>query len=357
MRARSGPVAGHDAAARLRCAARVADTAACGFGKTAKMPSPISFTTVPSRSMAWWSIPRCRATAEGIVSGWASQRRVLPSTSVKTKVTGPTAGEVDIRTGATVPPAVSRLNGSGSHRRSLWIFFAAAILLLVWRPSLRMNRHMWAVAASYGVVLGLMNLFFYLSLARIPLGIAVTVEFLGPLTIALAGSRRWRDAFWALLAAAGVVLLTDGVGNLDMLGLLFALIAGVCWGANILLASALGKQSAEGGGLALGMAVAALVLVPSSVANSGAALFTPWILVVGAGVALLSSVIPYSLELEALRRIPPRVVGVLLSTEPAVAALVGLIVLGEFLHALQWVAVLCVVAASTGATRSARLEP
>jgi len=239
---------------------------------------------------------------------------------------------------------------------ALRIFFAAAILLLVWRPSLRMNRRMWAVAAGYGVVLGLMNLFFYLSLARIPLGIAVTVEFLGPLTIALAGSRRWRDVLWALLAAAGVVLLTDGGGNLDMVGLLFALIAGVCWGANILLAAALGKQSAAGGGLALGMTVAALVVVPYGVANTGAALFTPWILVVGAGVALLSSVIPYSLELEALRRIPPRVVGVLLSTEPAVAALVGLIVLGESLHALQWVAVLCVVAASAGATRSARPE-
>jgi inner membrane transporter RhtA len=206
------------------------------------------------------------------------------------------------------------------------------------------------------VVLGLMNLFFYLSLARIPLGIAVTVEFLGPLTIALAGSRRWRDALWALLAAAGVVLLTDGGGDLDMLGLLFALIAGVCWGAYILLSSALGKQSSEGGGLALGMAVAAVVVVPFGIADSGTALFSPWILVVGAGVALLSSVIPYSLELEALRRIPPRVFGVLMSMEPAVAALVGLVVLGESLQAPQWVAVLCVVAASAGATRSARPE-
>jgi inner membrane transporter RhtA len=264
-------------------------------------------------------------------------------------------GIVSVQIGAAMAKQLFGTVGS-SGTVALRIFFAAAVLLLVWRPSLRMNRRMWAVAASYGVVLGLMNLFFYLSLARIPLGIAVTVEFLGPLTIALAGSRRWRDALWGLLAAAGVVLLTDGGGDLDMLGLLFALIAGVCWGAYILLSSALGKQSSEGGGLALGMAVAAVVVVPFGIADSGTALFSPWILVVGAGVALLSSVIPYSLELEALRRIPPRVFGVLMSMEPAVAALVGLVVLGESLHAPQWVAVLCVVAASAGATRSARPE-
>jgi inner membrane transporter RhtA len=264
-------------------------------------------------------------------------------------------GIVSVQIGAAMAKQLFGAVGS-SGTVALRIFFAAAVLLLVWRPSLRMNRRMWAVAASYGVVLGLMNLLFYMSLARIPLGIAVTVEFLGPLTIALAGSRRWRDALWALLAAAGVVLLTDGAGDLDMLGLLFALLAGVCWGSYILLSSALGKQSAEGSGLAIGMAVAAVVVVPVGVADSGTALFTPWILIVGAGVALLSSVIPYSLELEALRRIPPRVFGVLMSMEPAVAALIGLVVLGESLQALQWVAVLCVVAASAGATRSSRPE-
>jgi inner membrane transporter RhtA len=264
-------------------------------------------------------------------------------------------GIVSVQIGAAMAKQLFSTVGS-SGTVALRIFFAAAVLLLVWRPSLRLNRRMWAVVVGYGVVLGLMNLFFYLSLARIPLGIAVTVEFLGPLTIALAGSRRWRDALWALLAAAGVVLLTDGSGDLDMLGLLFALIAGVCWGSYILLASALGKQSAEGGGLALSMAVGALVVVPFGFAESGTALFSPWILVVGLGVALLSSVIPYSLELEALRKIPPRVFGVLMSMEPAVAALIGLTVLGESLHTMQWVAVLCVVAASAGATRSARPE-
>ncbi|MBP2330841.1 inner membrane transporter RhtA [Kibdelosporangium banguiense] len=262
-------------------------------------------------------------------------------------------GIISVQIGAAMAKQLFGAVGSAGTV-ALRIFFAAAVLLLVWRPSLRMNRRMWAVVLGYGLVLGLMNLLFYLSLSRIPLGIAVTVEFLGPLAIALAGSRRWLDALWALLAGGGVVLLADGSGDLDMLGLLFALLAGVCWGSYILLGSALGKQSTEGDGLALGMAVAALVVVPVGVVDSGTALLTPWILVVGLGVALLSSVVPYSLELEALRRIPPRVFGVLMSMEPAVAALVGLIVLGESLQALQWVAVLCVVAASAGATYSAR---
>jgi inner membrane transporter RhtA len=234
------------------------------------------------------------------------------------------------------------------------LFFAAAALMLLWRPSLRMNRRAWAVVLSYGVILGLMNTCFYLALARIPLGIAVTIEFLGPLAVALAGSRRWLDAFWAMLAACGVVLLTQGNGNLDLVGCLFALAAGTCWGLYIPVGAALGRHTTEGNGLALAMAVAALVAVPLGVADSGTALIQPWVLVAGLGVALLSSVIPYSLELEALRKLPLRVFGILLSLEPAMAALIGLVALQESLHWSQWIAVLCVVAASAGATRSAR---
>nr|CEL14627.1 Integral membrane protein [Kibdelosporangium sp. MJ126-NF4]CTQ96744.1 Integral membrane protein [Kibdelosporangium sp. MJ126-NF4] len=237
---------------------------------------------------------------------------------------------------------------------ALRLFFAAAVLMLLWRPSLRMDRRAWTVVLTYGVVLGVMNLCFYLALARIPLGIAVTTEFLGPLAVALAGSRRWLDAFWAVLAAGGVVLLMEGHGDLNLVGFLLALAAGACWGVYILLSAALGRHTSEGNGLALGMVIAALVAVPFGVADSGTALFSPWVLVIGLGVALLSSVVPYSLELEALRKIPPRVFGILMSLEPAVAALVGLVVLQESLHALQWVAVLCVVAASAGATRGAR---
>jgi inner membrane transporter RhtA len=186
------------------------------------------------------------------------------------------------------------------------------------------------------------------------LGIAVTIEFLGPLAVALAGSRRWLDAFWAVLAAGGVLLLTEGRGDLNLVGVLFALAAGACWGLYILLAAALGRHTTEGNGLALGMAVAALIAVPVGVAKSGAALIQPWVLIAGLGVALLSSVIPYSVELEALRKMPSRVFGILMSLEPAMAALIGLVVLQESLHWSQWIAVVCVVAASAGATRGAR---
>jgi len=239
---------------------------------------------------------------------------------------------------------------------ALRLAFAAAVLLLLWRPPLRMNRRAWTVVLAYGLILGSMNLFFYLALARIPLGIAVTIEFLGPLAVALAGSRRWVDVLWALLAAAGVVLLMEGRGDLELVGFLFALAAGTCWGLYILAGAALGRHTEGGNGLALGMAAAAVVAVPFGVAESGTALIEPWVLVAGFGVALLSSVIPYSVELEALRRIPPRVFGILMSLEPAVAALIGLVVLGEALRGLQWIAVLCVVAASAGATRGARPE-
>ena len=239
---------------------------------------------------------------------------------------------------------------------ALRLGFAAAVLLLVWRPSLRLDRRTWAVVLAYGVILGLMNLSFYLSLARIPLGIAVTIEFLGPLTVALLGSRRWTDAFWALLAALGVVLLMEGAGrgDLDPVGVLFALAAGALWGLYILVGAALGRHTTEGNGLALGMVVAAAIAVPVGVGDAGSALLQPWVLAAGLGVALLSSVIPYSLDLEALRRMPPRVFGILMSLEPALAALIGLLVLGEELLPTQWIAVLSVVVASVGATRGSR---
>lgn len=239
---------------------------------------------------------------------------------------------------------------------ALRLFFAAAILMLLWRPSLRMSRQAWTVVVAYGLTLGLMNLCFYLALDRLPLGIAVTIEFLGPLTVALIGSRRWLDALWAALAAAGVVLLMGGGGEVNLIGLLFALAAGACWGLYIVVSAALGRHTTEGNGLALGMIVAALVAVPIGVVDSGAALVQPWVLVAGLGLALLSSVLPYSLDLEALRKMPPRVFGILMSLEPAMAALIGLVVLQELLHWSQWIAVLCVVIASVGATRGSRPE-
>ncbi|RKQ91906.1 inner membrane transporter RhtA [Solirubrobacter pauli] len=236
---------------------------------------------------------------------------------------------------------------------ALRLFFAAAVLTALWRPALTLDRRAWTAVVSYGVVLGLMNLCFYLSLARIPLGIAVTIEFLGPLAVAVGGSRRALDVVWALLAAGGVVLLMEGDGDLDLLGVLLALAAGAFWGLYILVGAALGRHTTEGNGLALGMVVAALIAVPAGVADSGTALLQPWVLAAGFGVALLSSVVPYTLDLEALRRLPPRVFGILMSLEPAMACLIGLVVLGESLGGVQWLAVLCVVVASAGATRGA----
>jgi inner membrane transporter RhtA len=239
---------------------------------------------------------------------------------------------------------------------TLRLCFAAAVLVLWWRPSPRMSRRAWAIVLAYGLILGSMNLCFYLALARIPLGIAVTIEFLGPLAVALAGSRRWLDASWALLAAIGVALLMEGRGDLNLIGFLFAFAAGTCWGLYILLGAALGRHTTGGNGLAIGMAAAALVALPLGVAEAGAALIQPWVLAAGFGVALLSSVIPYSVELEALRKMPPRVFGILMSLEPAMAALAGLVVLKESLNWAQWIAIACVVTASAGATRGARPE-
>jgi inner membrane transporter RhtA len=264
-------------------------------------------------------------------------------------------GIVSVQVGAALAKHLFGVVGS-LGAVALRLFFAAAVLNLVWRPSPRLGRRTWAVILGYGLTLGLMNLCFYLALARIPLGIAVTAEFLGPLAVALAGSRRWLDAGWAVLATGGVALLMDGRGALDLVGLLFALATGTFWGLYILAGAALGRHTAEGNGLALGMAVAALVAVPFGVADSGTALLRPWALAAGFGVALMSSMIPYSLDLEALRRIPPRVFGILMSLEPAVAALVGLVVLGESLRWTQWTAVLCVVTASAGATRGAKQD-
>jgi inner membrane transporter RhtA len=263
------------------------------------------------------------------------------------------AGILSVQVGAALAKQLFGAVGSAGAV-ALRLFFAALVLVVVWRPTARMGRRAWAVVIAYGVVLAAMNLSFYTAIAHIPLGVAVTIEFLGPLAVAIGGSRRWLDGLWALLAGGGVVLLTEGRGELHLVGILFALAAAVCWASYILLSAALGRHTSDGGGLALGMLLAAVVVVPIGIADTGTALFEPWVLAVGLGVALLSSVIPYSLELEALRRIPPKVFGVLMSLEPAVAALVGLMVLGEALGPLQWVAVALVVAASAGATRTAR---
>jgi len=233
---------------------------------------------------------------------------------------------------------------------------AAAVLFALWRPRVAgLARRDLLLAAAFGVALAAMNLSFYTALERIPLGVAVTVEFIGPLGVAVALSRRRSHFLWVGLAAAGLLLLADpGGSRLDPVGLGLALVAGAFWAAYILLSARAGQAFPGGSGLALAMVVGAVLLAPVGIADGGGALLRPELLLVGAGVAMLSSAIPYSLELEALRRLPARTFGILMSIEPAVAATAGWIVLGERLGAREWVAIALVVAASAGATREGR---
>ncbi len=236
--------------------------------------------------------------------------------------------------------------------------FAALVLLAVWRP--RPSAHAPAdlrLAVVFGVCLGLMNLTFYEAVARIPLGIAVTVEFIGPLGVAVFASRRPRDFAWVVLAALGIVLLADPGGDVALGGVALAATAGAFWAAYILLAARAGQRFSGGTGLAIAMSVAALVPVVPGISTAGGDLLRPEFLAVGLTVALLSSVVPYTLETEALRRLPAGVFGVLMSLEPAVAALAGFLVLDQGLDARELLAILLVIAASAGATRFAAPVP
>ncbi len=236
---------------------------------------------------------------------------------------------------------------------------AALVLGVLWRPSVRSrNRRELALAGVFGLVLAAMNLTFYEALARIPLGIAVAIEFVGPLAVALGGSRRGRDLLWVALAVGGILALTRGTGHpLDGLGVAFALTAGCMWGAYILLNARLGQAFEGSSGLALAMVPAAILALPFGIVAAGSHLLEPSSLALGAAVGLLSSAIPYSFEVEALRRIAPPVFGVLMSLEPAMAALAGFLVLGQQLGARELLGIALVIAASVGASRSAAQAP
>ena len=236
---------------------------------------------------------------------------------------------------------------------------AAVLLLAVTRPRLRgiPRRHLGLVA-GFGLVVGLMNLAFYAALARIPLGIAVTVEFAGPLAVAVIGSRRLRDLLWAALAAIGVLLLTGGGaalldGSLDPLGVALAAAAAAGWAGYIVLSQRVGAVLPSVQGLALAVAVAAVAVAPVGIATAGGALLQPRLLLIGAVVGVLSSALPWALEMVALRSLTAATFGVLMSLEPAVAAVAGFAVLHERLTVPQIVAIAVTCAASAGAAGSA----
>jgi inner membrane transporter RhtA len=262
--------------------------------------------------------------------------------------------------GATLAKSLFPIVGAGGTA-ALRLALASVILLAVWRPwHIRFTRQQLRTVIVYGVAMGWMNYFFYLAISYIPLGITMALEFTGPLGVALFASRRPIDFLWIVLAALGLVaLLPLGLGGqpLAALGVVYALGAGVCWALYILFGRRAG--AAHGGQItSLGTVIGALMIVPVGYAQSGAALLAPALLPLGLGVAVLSSALPYSLEMYAMPRIPTRTFGVLMSLNPALGAVAGLIFLGETLTLIQWAAVASIVAASAGsaATRSANAQ-
>lgn len=262
------------------------------------------------------------------------------------------AGIVSVQVGAAIAKGLFDLVPPTAM---VWLrlITSAVILLLVARP--RLTGHSgrdWLIVLGFGVSLLVMNWAIYQSFARIPLGIAVTIEFLGPLTVAVIGSRRLTDLIWVALAGMGVALLGLSRATLTLAGVGFALLAALGWAFYILLSAQTGRRWPGISGIAIASMVGAIVLAPPAIVEAGSQMLNPTILALGFAIGLLSSVIPYSFELIALRRIPPRVFSILMSLEPAAAALAAMILLGEFLSLVQWLAMGCVVVASIGATRT-----
>ncbi len=314
--------------------------------------------------------PRIAPPAPAPVGGRDPLRRVPPPVLLG-------AGILSVQVGAGIAARTfGAITPAGLTGLRLW---TAALLLaaLGGRPALRRARAIaaeraWrdaAVATGFGVALAVMNFSIYQAFARIPLGIAVTIEFLGPLGVAVASSRRLVDLAWVGLAGTGVTLLgfagtgaahpasAAPAGAATVTGVGFALVAGASWAAYILLSASTGRRFAGASGLTVAMAVASVVIAPVAVASAGAALLRPAVLAAGLAIGLLSSVIPYRFELETLRRVPPRVFGIWMSLEPAVAAGVGFVLLGQALAAAQWIAICCVIVASAGAALGAGRAP
>ena len=244
-------------------------------------------------------------------------------------------------------------SGTAAIRTSL----SCIILLAIFRPDVRkLTAQQWKAVIPYGLALGAMNLIFYLALERIPLGIAVTLEFVGPLVLAVTGSRKLQDLLWVGMAAAGIVLIApwSSTGNIDMVGALLALLAGALWAFYIVLGGKVSRVLPGGAAVSVGMIFASLIVLPFGIAGGGLMQLTPMLLLAGTGVAVLSGALPYSLEMLALRQLPARTFSILMSLEPAVASVFSFLFLNEHFSFSEWLAVTLIVAASAGAAISAK---
>lgn len=258
---------------------------------------------------------------------------------------------ISVQGGATIAKGLFPLLGAAGTA-SVRIGFSAFILLVVYRPNLKqLNKTQWKAVIPYGISLGAMNLIFYLAIKRIPLGLGVTLEFIGPLLLAVLGSKRPIDFLWVLLAAIGIACITPwNEKGADIIGILLALLAGAFWAGYIVLGGRISKLIEGGQAVAIGMIFASIVVLPFGIGDGILNHFSPMMLLSGIALALLSSAIPFTLEMNALRKIPARTFSILMSLEPAVAAICGLLFLNEVLSFFEWLAVALVIVASAGAT-------
>ncbi|AJO79767.1 MULTISPECIES: threonine/homoserine exporter RhtA [Pseudomonas] len=263
-----------------------------------------------------------------------------------------------IQSGASLAKSMFPIVGA-QGTTTLRLIFASIIMLLLLRPwRAKLTARSLRTVIVYGMALGGMNFLFYMSLRSVPLGIAVALEFTGPLAVAIYASRKAIDFLWIALAIIGLLLLiptSDTSAGIDLIGAGYALGAGACWALYILF----GQKAGADNGIqtaALGVMIAALFVAPIGIVHAGAALLTPGLIPVAIGVAILSTALPYSLEMVALTRIPARTFGTLMSIEPAFGALSGLLFLHEYLSLAQWLAIACIILASVGATLTMRGE-
>lgn len=262
---------------------------------------------------------------------------------------------ISVQCGAAIAKTLFPAIGAAGTA-SIRIGVSALILLLAYRPNFKaITPAQWKIVIPYGLSLGAMNLIFYFAIERIPIGLAVTLEFMGPLLVAIIGSKRLIDYCWVLLAAMGIVLIAPWTNDrLDILGVVFALLAGALWAAYIVLGGKISKIMNGGQAVSTGMLFAAILILPFGFLENGLANLTPKLFGMGIALALLSSAIPFTLEMKALGQLPPRTFSILMSLEPAAASICGFIFLQENLSFYEILAVLCVVIASAGSTLTAK---